>query len=102
MSMNPVKYAEIFSTKSNSSSDAMKFKTEKTEHVNVSIIEPSATLNNCTKDVQEDEQYILNGPYRCYGKINKDSAKQVSELFQIQKVCRCSKLIVMQSGNRNG
>ena len=83
--MNPVKYAEIFSTKSNSSSDAMKFKTEKTEHVNVSIIEPSATLNNCTKDVQEDEQYILNDHTGAMERLTKILPNKCQNCFKYRK-----------------
>ena len=57
---NPVKYAEIFSTKSNSSSPGMKQKIEKAEDVNASNIVHSATQVNCTKEVQDDDEYILN------------------------------------------
>ena len=85
MSRNPEKYAEIFSTKSNSSSHAMTCKTEKGEDANISIHVPSATVVNCAKDVQEDEQYILNEHTGAMERLTKILPKKCQNCFKYRK-----------------
>ena len=63
----------------------MKHKTEKAEDVNASNIVHSATQVNCTKEVQEDDDYILNEHTGAMEKLMKILPNKCQNCFKYRK-----------------